>query len=337
MSRSLPSLTALRVFEAAGRLQSFSKAAGELNVTQGAVSRQIRALEEDLNVKLFLRSTRRVELTAAGRFYQARIGSAFRQIEQATEKLRAHDIHTMLTVSVLPSVGSFWLMPRLNRFSQRHPSVETRVVSSIDPVDFQSNEADVAIRVGALPGRRYEATAPRVDLVMTTDWRDVEVEELAADVLVPVLSPGLLEGRMGISAAGLLGLPLIHTSSRPHAWMDWARSRGFDDALPDAKEEYGHFFMSLEAARQGLGVALVPDILVDRIDRNELVALTGLKSRSAAEYYLLYLRSRKGEESILKFREWIHEEFHRMASAALPAGVTASGRSGVPSSGSVVP
>lgn len=309
MSRSLPSLTALRVFEVAGRLQSFSKAAAELNVTQGAVSRQIRALEDDLKLKLFTRSTRRVELTAIGRAYLTQIQAALEQIELATEKLRIHDAHAILTISVLPSVGSFWLMPRLNRFTERYPGIETRIVSSIEPVDFAAADADVAIRVGALPGRRYAALAPRVDLVMTTDWREIEFDELAADVLVPVLSRTLAQQAGPLDLETLTRLPLIHTTSRPGAWADWLRFHGLKHRDPHGTQEYGHFFMSLEAARQGLGVALVPDILFDYIIQTDLVPLTQFRARSAAEYYLLFPRNRGNEEPIAKFRHWLHNAF----------------------------
>ena len=115
MTRSLPSLTALRVFEVAGRLESFSKAALELNITQGAVSRQIRSLEDDLQQRMFVRLTRKVELTNSGQKYLAEVSSAFRIIEQSTARVRTRQTKEVLTISVLPSVGSFWLMPRLLR------------------------------------------------------------------------------------------------------------------------------------------------------------------------------------------------------------------------------
>lgn len=258
MSRSLPSLTALRVFEAAGRLQSFSNAAIELNVTQGAVSRQIRALEDELAVKLFARLTRRVQLTDTGRKYLSDVQAALGHIEQATLRVRARDTRTILTISVLPSLGSFWLMPRLAGFAQSYPDIGTRIISSIRPVDLHSREADVALRVGALPGRLYSPVMPRIDLAMTVDWRGVLAEELAPDVLVPVYSSTLVpHGPLPQNPKELCNLPLMHTASRPHAWPDWIRSQGLPALLAPGEIEYGHFFMSMQAAREGRGVAKI--------------------------------------------------------------------------------
>jgi LysR family glycine cleavage system transcriptional activator len=311
MSRRMPSLTALRVFEVAGRLQSFSNAAVELNITQGAVSRQIRALEDDLDVKLFTRLTRRVQLTDVGLKYLVDIQASFRQIEQSTMRVRARDTRTILTISVLPSVGSFWLMPRLARFAQRYPDVETRVISSIGPADLHTRDADVAIRVGALPGRRYDPMMPRVDLSMAVDWRGLLAEELAPDVLVPVYSPALNpEGGRPQDAKAIRQLPLIHTSSRSNAWPDWMRAQGLPELDAARGNEYGHFFMSLEAARQGQGVAIIPDILLASAASRDLIALTAFKVRSAGEYYLLSLNERSQERSILLFREWVQEQMH---------------------------
>ena len=315
-SKRLPSLTALRVFAAAGRLESFSNAAVELHVTQGAISRQIRLLEEELEVQLFTRGTRRVELTAAGTEYLAEIQLAFQRIEQATAALHTRDGHTILTVSVLPSVGSLWLMRRLNQFSHLHPNVETRIISSIEPIDLQSDKADVAIRVGALPGHTSPAGAPRVDLVMTDNWQDIEPLPLAADILVPVVSAKLFADRHLTTPSELLSLPRIHTASRPHAWPDWAHWQGLDPALTHGGEEYGHFFMSMEAARQGLGAALIPDILLDNRDDKALVPLRALSVRSAADYYALSSSKNAKQIAIQTFLEWLQAEFTKFNETA---------------------
>jgi LysR family glycine cleavage system transcriptional activator len=310
MDRPLPSLIALRVFEIAGKLQSFSNAAIELNVTQGAVSRQIRALEDELTVKLFTRLTRKVELTEAGRKYLPEVQAAFRQIEQATARLRAHETHSILTVSVLPSVGTYWLMPRLARFTQQHPNIEIRITSSIDPVDLQSHGADVAIRVGPMPGRQYDPGMPQVDLIMTMDWRGILAEELVPDILVPVYSPDLIPESEPVTDPGFfLNFPIIHTGSRPDAWAGWSKAYGLPAVLPQHQIEYGHFFMSLEAARQGLGVALVPDLLLSEINSNDLVIVRAFSVKSAGEYYALSLNSRSQEQPVFLFRQWLKEQF----------------------------
>lgn len=309
MSRSLPSLSALKVFEVAGRLKSFSKAALEMNITQGAVSRQIRVLEDELNVRLFVRLTRQVQLTPAGETYLVEVTAAFRTLEVATARARGRREREVVTISVLPSVGSFWLMPRLAQFSQRHPDIETRVISSIDPVNLHGREADIAIRVGTLPGKRYDLNAPRVDLTMVVDWRGVLAEELATDILVPVMSPSLAgDDRMLANPSQIAALPLIHTTSRPHAWPDWMHAFKVPLANETRKLEYGHFFMSLEAARQGEGVAIVPDILLRGAASQGLVCAHACKVRSAGDYYLLSLNERSNERAIEAFREWVKEE-----------------------------
>jgi LysR family glycine cleavage system transcriptional activator len=313
MSRSYPSLIAIRVFEVAGRLQSFSNAALELNVTQGAVSRQIRALEDELDVKLFTRLTRKVELTEAGRNYLAEVQGALDRIRQATARIRTREVREIVTISVLPSIGSYWLMPRLAEFTQRHPDIETRIISSIEPADLHSRQADVAIRVGALPGRRYDPLMPRVDLRMETDWHGVQADELAPDVLVPVYSPALAADKPQHPRL-IRDLPLIHTTSRPHAWPDWARALGLPEVTGPRELEYGHFFMSLEAARKGQGVALVPDVLLSESNLHGLVTAPGARVRSAGDYYLLSLSERSEERAISLFREWVQEQMR------LPAG-----------------
>jgi LysR family transcriptional regulator, glycine cleavage system transcriptional activator len=309
MSYSLPSLTALRVFEVAGRHQSFSNAAIELNVTQGAVSRQVRALEDELRIKLFVRLPRRVVLTEAGRRYLTEVQGALAQIEHSTAALRTGSARKKLLVSVLPSVGSYWLMPRLARFTERHPDIETRIISSIAPVDLQSHEADVAIRVGALPGKKYPRCAARIDLTMVADWRGVRADQLAPDILVPVLKATLEKPVDSFKEArDVLDSPLIHTSSRPHAWPDWLSAFKLTTHRNSRIHEYGHFFMAIEAAREGKGIALIPDILLTDSTLRDIVPLEQFKLPSAGEYYLLSLAERGKEREICLFREWMQEQ-----------------------------
>ncbi|MGB6104302.1 MAG: LysR substrate-binding domain-containing protein [Pusillimonas sp.] len=310
MTRPLPSLISLRVFEVAGRLQSFSKAAEELNVTQGAVSRQIRALEDELGVKLFTRLTRRVELTDDARRYLVEVQAAFRQMEKATAWICSHQERHVLHINVLPSIGSYWLMPRLATFTQRHPNIETRINSSIEPADLHSHGTEIAIRVGPKPGASYDPRLPGIDLTMTIDWRDVLAEELAPDVLVPIYSPDILEPSARLDEPSIFqNLPLIHTTSRPDAWAGWMKTYGLSELPATPRIEYGHFFMSLHAAQQGLGIALIPDIVLANIDTKGLHIAREYKARSAGEYYMLSLKSRANDYPIYAFREWTKEQF----------------------------
>jgi LysR family glycine cleavage system transcriptional activator len=309
MRRSIPSLSALQAFESAGRLSSFSSAAIELCVTQGAVSRQIRLLEDDLLVKLFVRMTRRVELTDAGRAYLREIQFALDHIERATIKLQGQQQHTVLTIGVLPSVASFWLMPRLASFSKAHPNIETRIVTSIRAADLQSGGTDVAIRVGALPGTHHDRNQPRIELEMLTDWHGVRADFLFPDILVPVCSPLLTDKLDAIKApSDLLKFPLIHTSTRAHAWSDWLKAEGQDPTHAVKAIDYGHFFMAIEAARAGEGIAIVPKILLSSQSLAGLVIPPMPRIQSAGEYYLLVLEDRSDDPSIATFRQWILDE-----------------------------
>lgn len=313
MNNRLPSLVALRFFEAAGRLQSFSKAALELHVTQGAVSRQIRALENELGIKLFIRLTRKVELTEAGRKYLDEVSEAFLKIRSATDQLRYHQEHAILHISVLPSVGTAWVMPRLGSFTREYPNIETRISSSIEPANLHAGGVDVAIRVGPKPGHRYTKEMPAIDLEMTTDWRGILAEELVPDVLVPVYSPNILEEGAHLDDVRIFqNLPLIHTSSRSDAWTGWMRTHGLAELPATPRIEYGHFFMSLDAARQGLGVALIPELVLANSDTRGLYWAENYKVRSAGEYYLLSLAQRGEEYPMAAFRKWVRQQFQQL-------------------------
>jgi LysR family glycine cleavage system transcriptional activator len=309
MSRNLPPLNALRAFEAAGRLLSFSKAALELQVTQAAVSRQIKELEKRLRAPLFVRLTRRIELTQVGQTYLREVQSALDHIELATRQARASPSRRILTISVLPSIASFWLMPRLAGFTTAHPHIETRILTSIQPVNLAAGEADLAIRVGALPGSQYSSSQPRIELQMVTDWRGVHADYLFPDVLVPVCSPGLVADDRPLShPADVLRYPLIHTATRPRAWPDWLRAQGLTPPASGNLSGYGHFFMSIQAAREKLGIAIAPHILFGGSESNGLHFPFSTPVPSAGSYYLLTLESKSEDSGIALLRSWLLDQ-----------------------------
>lgn len=309
MRRSIPSLSALQAFASAGRLSSFSSAAIELCVTQGAVSRQIRLLEDELRMKLFVRMTRRVELTDAGRTYLREIQFALDHIERATVKLHGQQRHTVLTIGVLPSFASFWLMPRLASFSKANPNIETRIVTSIRAADLQSGGIDVAIRVGILPGKHHDRIQPRIELEMLTAWHGVRADFLFPDILVPICAPHLTDNLDAIKGpSDLLKFPLIHTTTRIHAWSDWLTAQGVPQIRPAKVIDYGHFFMAIEAARAGEGIAIVPEILLSSTSLAGLMIPPMPRIKSAGEYYLLALEDRSDDPAIATFRQWILDE-----------------------------
>jgi LysR family glycine cleavage system transcriptional activator len=310
MKRKLPPLPTLRAFELVAHHLSFTRAAEELHVTQAAVSRQVKLLEEHLGRKLFVRLTRKIELTEEGQAYYHAIRAAFDRVEEATVIASRKRPRTTLTISVLPSIASLWLMPRLTSFWQANRDIDVQVISSIHPAGFASDDIDMAINIGKLPGKRYSKHAPRLDNVMVKEWRGIQADFLFPDVLTPVCSKQLLEqGHPLNHPKDLQHHRLIHTSVRRSAWQDWLACKGvrldpFKHAL-----EFGQYFMSLQAAREGEGIAIVPSILVDSFDqRAELVRPFPAILPSAGEYYLLTRSERYDKHAVKRFRNWILEQ-----------------------------
>jgi LysR family glycine cleavage system transcriptional activator len=309
----IPPLLAIRAFEAAARHLSFTLAAEELAVTQGAISRQIRQLESHLQTKLFVRLTRRVELTEAGREFLAGVQRALAELQAATDRVSGALDHRVINVAVLPTLAANWLMPRLAFFSQEYPHIEVRMLTSIEPVDLQANPVDLAIRVGALPGKSYDENRPRIDLEMVSNWRGVFAQLLFPDVLVPICSAAYLKGAPALKEPkDLQRHRLIHTATRRHAWPDWLRAHGQEFPLPPKPLQFGHFFMSMQAAREGQGIAIVPTVVVDHYPHvNELVRPFPASIPSAGEYYLLVHERRRDEPSVRLFSEWLLKTVRR--------------------------
>lgn len=310
MSRRLPSLNALRAFEAAARHLSFSRAADELCVTQSAISRQIKALETYLGVPLFRRLTRVVELTDAGKEYLPITRDAFDRIEQATLRLMEYSHRDVLTISVLPTLAMRWLIPRLPHFTAAHPDIEVRMITSIQAVNFGREDIDFAIRVGRPPELTNLRNGPRIDLEMVEDWTNVRAEMFMPDVLVPVCSPKLLNGSNPLR--GPQDLPkhtLLHNATRAHAWPDWGRAVGWYFEGMEKGPSFGHFFMCLQAAVEGRGVAIIPRTLFETdLAIGNLVVPFDLPSESSGAYYLLCRAYQWESDRIRRFREWLIKE-----------------------------
>lgn len=310
MSRRLPSMNALRAFEAAARHLNFSRAAEELFVTQGAISRQIKLLEESFGVPLFRRLTRTIELTEHGREYLPVVRDAFDRIEQATLRLVNRDRHRILNVNVLPTFAMRWLIPRLPQFAVEHPDIEVRLITSIRPVNFWREDIDVAIRVGVVPDSDPDpeaASRPRISLQMADDWSNVRAYRLMSDVLVPVCSPELMRGVQPVrEARELMELPLLHMATRVHAWPDWFRASGVDYDIAAHNQAYGHFFMVLDAALAGRGVALVPRMLAaPDIQAGRLIVPLALEHESEGAYHLLCRDHQADSGTVKAFRDWL--------------------------------
>src|ERR1700680_4990553 len=202
MSRSLPPLNALRSFDAAARHQSFTRAAEELCVTQGAVSHSVKALETELGLQLFKRERNGLVITDAGRDYLAVVRDVFERLELGTDRLLQRQRSGTITVSTSPDFAAKWLVSRLGRFAEAHPETELKVSATMHHVDFAREDADLAIRHGV------------------GDWAGLDAVNLCFEELFPVCSPALLRSRRGIhNPEAVLQLPLLHLDDR----RDWSR------------------------------------------------------------------------------------------------------------------
>jgi DNA-binding transcriptional LysR family regulator len=286
--RRLPPLKALPAFEEAARHLSFSAAARELNLTHGAISRQMKSLETHLGVRLFRRLNRRVELTEAGAAFLPAARTALDVVEASAARLSTATRQGPLVVSCLPTFMMRWLIPRLYDFNARHPAIDVRLQASSAPVDFARDGVDVAIRIG------------------DGAWPEgIEAHAFMKEEIGPVCSPSLAERRKLRRPADLGQHTLLHTETRADAWPDWlARSRL---AAVDASkgQRFEHFYFLLEAAVGGLGVAVAPKPLVmEDLKLGRLVAPFGFL-RSGRQYCLLYPTEVADLAKVRTFRSWI--------------------------------
>jgi len=291
MARRIPSLNALRAFEAAGRHGRMTLAAAELNVTHSAISRQVQHLEDLLGVALFEGPRNRMALTSAGAQLLAGLGTAFDLIDQSVRGI-ADSEDGPLDVSCPGTFTMRWLIPRLYRFRERHPAVEVRLSASSKPVDFERDSFDVAIRAGTAP------------------WpTDAETLPLFAEETGPVMSPALAAK----TGSNFRGLTLLHSRTRRHAWRQWSERSGvhIDDR---AGNEYEHFYFMLEAASSGLGVCIAPwPLVADDIRSGRLVAPLGFVG--SGQHYVAMRRQRQHRKSAA-FCDWLGEEAEAFGTAA---------------------
>lgn len=286
----LPSLNALRAFEVAGRYLSFTRAAEELNVTQGAVSRLVKQLEADLGVALFRRGPRGLELTAAGAAYLPSLSDAFQRLTAATQLvMRPSRRPDHLAITMLPTFAMRWFMPRLADFHRLHPNITVDVTSADRPVDFQTEPVDVGIQYGH------------------GDWPDLAAEFLMGETVILVASPALLKAKPLKRPEDVKRHILLTHSTRPEAWSEWFAAAGLKAHKPPRGPAFEHFFMSIEAAVNGLGLALVPDIFVqaELADGRLIEPLPRHRVHRRGGYYLLHLPGREREPAIKAFRDWL--------------------------------
>ena len=291
MRQRLPPLNALKAFEAAARHESFTRAAAELFVTQGAVSHQVKALEQELGLKLFNRERQRLVITEAGRDYLNVVRDAFDRIAVGTERLLQRQNAGVLTVSTSPDFAAKWLVHRLGHFVEAHAEIDLRVSASLHHVDFAREEVDLAVRHGE------------------GDWPGLDAVMLSAEQLFAVCSPKLLSGKRGpVRLTELLKFPLIHTGDRS-GWARWLAAAGVDDKVAIHGPVLNRDAISIDAAINGQGIALA---------RTTLVAwdlINGRLARAFAEalplsktYWIVCPRATAMQPKIATFRDWLLSE-----------------------------
>ena len=296
MRRKLPSTAALEAFEAAARHQSFTKAAQELSVTQSAVCRQVAALEEFLDVRLFRRTRRGVVLSEAGLAYSRSVSARLDDVERDTLELMARGGRGhALELAVVPTFGTRWLLPRLPRFRHAHPDITVHLSACTRPFLFIDTPFDAAIHAA-------EAGA--------SGWAGAESRRLMPESLVALASPQLIDGRRRPRTAADWGaLPLLQQSTRPYAWRHFFEALHLQVPHAMAGPRLELFSMLTEAAVHGLGVALVPPFLaVDELEAGRLVNVGGPARASDRDYALVYPEHKAELPALRDFALWLVAE-----------------------------
>lgn len=291
MTTRLPSLNGLRAFEAAARHMSFTLAASELNVTQTAISHQIRRLEEELGIRLFIRQNRALSLTPEAKEYLPGIRAAFNDLRLATDRLLRKDEGNALTVSTLASLAAKWLLPRISDFQDKHPGIDVRITTSTALVDFRRDGVDAAIRYGR------------------GQWPGLRADWLMADRMFPVCSPELLKGRKPLRRPeDLANHVLLHSSSgNDDDWRLWLTAAGLPtDLSKQPGVTFDLIFMTIQAAIDGLGVAMGRTSYVqDDIAKGRLVVPFEIELPVDAGFYLVSPEAKADSPKLSAFRRWL--------------------------------
>ncbi|MGE0724298.1 MAG: transcriptional regulator GcvA [Alphaproteobacteria bacterium] len=290
MVRSLPPLNGLRAFEAAARLESFTKAAAELGVTQTAISRHVRTLEQALGTALFVRYASGIELTDDGRLLVRKVSSALDLISAAVAELGGQKRRRVLKISAQPNFAIRWLIPRLASFRARHPEIDVHVTTSHRLAEFPADGADVAIRLGR-------------------HWTGVVADRLFEADLFPVCSPGLVRGGPPLRMpADLARHTLLHVSTSPRDWRIWLDAAGVGAIEWEAGPRFDSYALALQAAVEGIGVAIGRRAFVEEdLAEGRLVQPFALTVPVDEAWFLICPRAVAPRREVRAFRAWIAE------------------------------
>jgi DNA-binding transcriptional LysR family regulator len=291
---SLPPVVNLQAFEAVARRRSFALAAAELHLTASAISHQVARLESDLGVRLFERSAHGVRLSPAGDRYLQRVAGALSALSAATEDLRK-GVSNSLYVHSAPSIASLWLMPRLRRFAQAHPDISLNLSAAHTPSDFALGQADLDIRYGV------------------PQWGDLVVEPLFEERILPLASPAFIREHRLRRIEQLLDVPLIQSNVSVVQWFDWLKAFSGTRAPERFALRFDRAQMSLDAAVQGLGVALESAVNAGgHLAEGRLKPVFGMeKSVRVKAHFVVYPARHARRPAVEAFLAWVHGEAAR--------------------------
>ncbi|MBS3978724.1 MAG: LysR family transcriptional regulator [Rhodobacteraceae bacterium] len=298
--RFLPSISSLLALEAVERLGSATAAAEELALTHSAVSRQLKALQDQIGVTLLRREGKGLALTTAGADYAASIRDYLQDLARASLKIRAAGEQSSLNIAVLPAFGTHWLLPRLRRFAEDNPDITLNFGTRLSPFDFTRQPFDAAIHFGG------------------ADWPGVHGLELARERVIPACAPGLA-GAGPLVPQDLLTLPLLHLESRPGAWEDWFARQGCPAGHLRGML-FDQFSQMAEAAALGFGVALLPAFLAEAEFRSgRLRPVVAGYTEVDGAYHLVWPQVRTPSRALAKLLKWMESTLETPQPAAAPS------------------
>lgn len=305
MADRLPPLKAIHYFAVAARHLSFSKAADELHVTHSAISHQIKLLEEFLGIALFRRANRQVMLTDSGQAYLKPVKEAFDKLADASRQLARRETSGPLTVSTLPSFAAKWLVPRLRNFQRDHPDIDVRVQANNRLTDFAREEIDLALRYGR------------------GNWSELEIVPLMREDLFPVCSPEMIKGPRALKRPADLAEAtlLMDYDWATDFWPLWLNRAGVAHIKPNHHLSFNYSNLMIQAAIDGLGVALTPGVLVeDDLAAGRLVKPFDISVSTEANYYLVAPLGAFERPKLAAFRDWLLREAEATRYRALAPG-----------------
>jgi len=287
--RYLPSMSALLAFEAVARLGSATQAAAELSLTQSAISRQLKILEEQLGVTLLERDGRNLRLSDTGRRYEVDVRDILHRLAQVSISARTNPAGGTLNLAILPAFGMHWLAPRLRDFARLHPEVTVNLSTRLAPFDFRVTGFDAAIHFGR------------------EDWPGAHHLSLMPETVVPVCAPDLIASPLKDPAA-MLTFDLLHLDTRPRGWARWLRAVGVPGDPPSGMV-FDQFSTMAQAAIHGLGVALLPTFFAEPyLADGQLVLASDQTTQSIGSYFLVWPSDRKETTALRSFREWLAQQ-----------------------------